>query len=81
VDVGANALSTAFQALSSGNKIDFTGSSGPLDFDVNTGEAPSDIDVWCVKGGGDAGAVDFADSKRYYDATQSKMVGAFVPCQ
>src|SRR5262249_29107332 len=62
IDVGPNGLSTAFQVLSSGNKIDFSGASGPLDFDVTTGEAPSDVDIWCVKAATDAGGIDFGDS-------------------
>jgi branched-chain amino acid transport system substrate-binding protein len=80
VQVGVDALSGAFKTLASGGKIDFSGASGPLDFDPNTGEAPSDIDIWCIKGGGDAGAPDFGDSKRYYDATQQKIVGTYTPC-
>jgi branched-chain amino acid transport system substrate-binding protein len=80
VDVGADALSPAFKLLQAGTKIDFNGASGPLDFDVDTGEATSDIDVWCVKGAGDAGTTDFGDAKRYYDATQGKIVGTFTPC-
>ena len=49
VNVGLNTINTAFQKLSlAGGKIDFDGASGPLNFDVDTGEAPSDVQIWCV---------------------------------
>jgi branched-chain amino acid transport system substrate-binding protein len=81
IDVGVDALSIAFKALEDGGRIDFNGASGPLDFDTDTGEAHSDIDVWCIKSGGDAGTPDFDDAKRYYDATLKQIVGTFTPCQ
>ena len=49
VDVGTAALSRGFTSMINGEKVDFNGASGPLDFDLTTGEAPSDYSIWCVK--------------------------------
>jgi branched-chain amino acid transport system substrate-binding protein len=38
----------AFDVLAGGANININGASGPLDFNVATGDAPSDIQVWCV---------------------------------
>ncbi len=48
IDVGPLDINKAFDALRSAGEIDFTGASGPLDFDAATGEAKADIDIWCV---------------------------------
>ncbi|MBX3200633.1 MAG: ABC transporter substrate-binding protein [Labilithrix sp.] len=49
ISVGTVALSKGMTAMLAGEKVDFSGASGPLDFDLTTGEAPSDYSVWCVK--------------------------------
>jgi branched-chain amino acid transport system substrate-binding protein len=49
VNVGKGDFGPAGNALQGGQSINFEGASGPLDFDVPTGEAPSDIQIWCVK--------------------------------
>jgi hypothetical protein len=47
--IGAGrALSTAAAAGPNGC-LDFDGVSGPLDFDVQTGEARSDMGLWCLR--------------------------------
>ena len=46
VQVGPNAWSSAKLALTSGQSIDIVGTSGALDFDAATGEAPGPIEVW-----------------------------------
>ncbi|NUP10156.1 MAG: ABC transporter substrate-binding protein [Polyangiaceae bacterium] len=49
VNAGTIAIGTAEQTLSNSNgTINFEGASGSLDFDIDTGEAPSPIQVWCV---------------------------------
>lgn len=48
VAVGSTQFSTAVTELSQGRSIDIRGTSGPLDFDAATGEAPGDIEVWGV---------------------------------
>ncbi len=78
IDVGATGLSRGMEAMLKGEKIDFNGASGPLDFDVTTGEAPSDYGVWCVK-------VDPNDNKRVfeeatgqsYSATEGALTGTY----
>jgi branched-chain amino acid transport system substrate-binding protein len=48
--------------------IDFSGASGPLDFNNDTGEAPSDIALWCVAAEG------FKPLElSYYDAAGRKL--------
>lgn len=50
VRVGTGDFQAGVQALrvNAANGIDFEGASGPLDFNVNTGEAPADIEGWRV---------------------------------
>ena len=45
---GATQINAAFSALASGQNIDYDGASGPLDFNLDVGEADSDIQIWCV---------------------------------
>ena len=78
IDVGPDGLKTAMPALGSGNAIDITGASGPLDFDLVAHEAQSDIDVWCIGKDG-TGATIFSSSGRFYDATKTQMTGV-VSC-
>ncbi len=46
---GPSAVNEARTALAAGEKIDFEGASGPLDFDLKTGEAKSSVDRWIVE--------------------------------
>jgi ABC-type branched-subunit amino acid transport system substrate-binding protein len=75
IDVGTLGLLRAFQELQAGRAIKFTGASGPLDFDVAVGEAPSDIDVWCISQNGPA---VFRSSGVYYAADAGALVGTFA---
>ncbi len=45
---GSTNINAAVAVLSSGKNIDYNGASGPLNFDIVTGEAPSDIQLWCI---------------------------------
>jgi branched-chain amino acid transport system substrate-binding protein len=72
VVVGPDALNGAFQTLGAGNKVKFTGASGPLSFDPSVGEAPSDIDLWCISR---TGAPQFRSSGVYYSAEEGKLLG------
>jgi len=76
IDVGVGQMQTAVNTLMGGSAIDINGSSGPLDFDVNAHEAPSDIDVWCVVIDGQ-GNPSFQDSQRSYDSKTGQMVGTY----
>jgi hypothetical protein len=73
-------IQTAFGVLTqpTGN-IDYTGASGPLDFNImagKTGEATSDIQVWCVSKGTAAGPTT-QNSGLYYDPRQPQLQGTF----
>ncbi len=82
VDVGGTSMNTGFQALAAPGSFDFEGASGPLDFDLTTGEAPSNIDVWCIKKDG-TGRPVFLPSGRLYDAKTAKVTGTYstTACQ
>jgi branched-chain amino acid transport system substrate-binding protein len=76
ISVGGTSMNAGFQALTSPGSFDFDGASGPLDFDLATGEARSNIDVWCIAKDA-TGRPVFAPSKRLFDATSSAMAGTF----
>ncbi len=68
VQVGPNSIGSTFTTLLLGGKINFRGASGPLDFDWTKGEAPSDIQIWCMPSvNGKAGSA--VNSTLYLDAT------------
>ncbi len=48
-NVGPGDSNQILSALKAQQSVDLLGASGPLDFDLATGEAPSDIQLWCVK--------------------------------
>jgi branched-chain amino acid transport system substrate-binding protein len=74
---GVNGLADGYNELQAGNPIDYDGISGPLDFDLATGEAPADIDIWCVQPGGGG----FVASGQFYDAVQEVVVGTRNQCE
>jgi branched-chain amino acid transport system substrate-binding protein len=76
ISVGGTGMNAGFQALASPGTFDFDGASGPLDFDLATGEARSNIDVWCIAKDA-TGRPVFAPSKRLFDATANAMTGTF----
>ena len=77
--VGPGALSPTMKTMTSTGTIDIDGASGPLDFDLNQHEAPSDIDVWCVTL--QTGDEAFTSSGSYYDSSTKTPVDAFTKCQ
>jgi branched-chain amino acid transport system substrate-binding protein len=74
--VGPNTINQAISALQGGGSINFDGASGPLDFDPATGEAPSDIDIWCVDIDSGTGQTLFVSDTQHYDAAMGEVVGA-----
>lgn len=81
VDVGSASLPKGLEAMRKGEKIDFNGASGPLDFDLATGEAPSDYSVWCVKIDPNSSKAIFLEATGLsYSAKDQKLVGTFA-CQ
>jgi ABC-type branched-subunit amino acid transport system substrate-binding protein len=71
----ANDISATFQLLSAGKNVDFTGASGPLDFDVNTGEAPSDVLIWCMPSDSSGSATAGIASGYFFDASTNALGG------
>jgi len=81
IDVGPAGLPKGFEAMRKGEKVDFNGASGPLDFDVATGEAPSDYSVWCVKIDPNTSKAIFEEATGLsYSAKDQKLVGTYT-CQ
>jgi branched-chain amino acid transport system substrate-binding protein len=77
IEVGPTDLGDARNALSVGNSVDFAGASGPLDFDLTTGEAPANVAQWAVeeREGGD---LRFVTSQCYVVGDESS--GQWGPC-
>ncbi len=68
-------IGLGFSTLLQGETIDYNGISGPLDFDVDTGDAPANIDVWCISGG------NFVGSGQFYNALSEQVEGdREAPC-
>lgn len=65
---GADSLSAGFTAIQKSGGLDFQGISGPLNFDSTTGEAQSDIQIWCLPQDMAGNAKDGVFSGLYYDA-------------
>jgi branched-chain amino acid transport system substrate-binding protein len=76
INVGGTSMNVGFQALTSPGTFDFDGASGPLDFDVKTGEARSNIEVWCIAQ--TAGMrPSFVASGRLFDAKMNQLTGTY----
>jgi len=74
ISPGSSNINAAFDRLLSGASFDYDGASGPLDFDVATGEAPSDILLWCMQR--DAGSpTEPRITSVYYSAADHQLVG------
>jgi ABC-type branched-subunit amino acid transport system substrate-binding protein len=80
VIVGPTASTSTFTKMTARAQINFQGASGPLDFDIKTGEALSDIQLWCVPPNHAGGpfALPAINSGVYYDSTTGKINGSFV---
>ncbi|WP_394848897.1 ABC transporter substrate-binding protein [Pendulispora brunnea] len=77
VDVGLNKIPSALNTLGTGGGIDFNGASGPLDFDTKTGDAPCDVQVWCINNNSSG----FNNSGYYYSAKVGSMQGNIDPAK
>ncbi|WP_394839214.1 ABC transporter substrate-binding protein [Pendulispora rubella] len=78
VDVGdTSAIPSAFHELAEGRNIDLNGATGPLNFDVSTGDAETDIQVWCVS----AGSGSFASTGLFYNSNTKALSGSYSKCQ
>ena len=70
-----NRFSEYFATSTNAACIDFNGVSGPLDFNNDTGEAPSDIALWCP----DAAKDRFPQLSTYYSASTGALVTTLPP--
>jgi ABC-type branched-subunit amino acid transport system substrate-binding protein len=70
-------IGVAIQEILAGRSIDYDGASGSLDFDPSTGEAPADIEVWCIELGG-RGSLAFASPEGYYDYRTGTFTGPVI---
>ncbi len=79
VDVGpANFLTAVTPIRASG--IDFNGASGPLNFDLAKGEAPSNVIIWCVRKNPNSATGDFQrfdDTGQTFDSLTSELEGPY----
>ncbi|WP_394832629.1 ABC transporter substrate-binding protein [Pendulispora rubella] len=77
IPAGPGNISAALERLLAGETFDYDGASGPLDFDVATGEAPANVPLWCV-GSGDGSTVDVRTSSVHYSAKLGKLTGSLA---
>lgn len=80
VDVGSANFGAAVGALRTPSNIDFNGASGPLNFDLQTGTAPSDMIIWCVRQNPNSPTGDFQrydDTGQTWAASSQALVGTY----
>jgi branched-chain amino acid transport system substrate-binding protein len=75
IDVGPGSIFDALSTLSSGGRIDLNGATGPLDFDLETGDAPVDLAILCVKPGANGTGGTLVESGLTYDAADHSLHG------
>ncbi len=77
IDFSPTGLTQGFASILGGSKIDINGTSGPLQFDLTTGEALTDYTVWCLQP--NASTYVFNDATgETYSAKTSQLVGTFA---
>jgi ABC-type branched-subunit amino acid transport system substrate-binding protein len=69
--VGPDDINRALQEIASSKNIALRGTSGPLAFDLSTGDTQTDVQVWCLQ----SSNAQFADTGLYYSATTSRLEG------
>lgn len=70
-------IGLAMEEILAGRTIDYEGASGPLDFDASTGEAPADIEIWCIQRDGQ-GRLAFGAPEGYYDYRNASFTGRVI---
>jgi branched-chain amino acid transport system substrate-binding protein len=76
IDVGPSGIFDALNTLAAGGNIDLNGATGRLDFDTETGEAPVDLAVLCVRAAPKGDGAESAESGLTYDATAAVLRGS-----
>ena len=79
VPVGPQGFSGYFTAAANQGCIDFEGASGPLDFNPDTGEALSDIAIWCMRPNSDGSFGFEPPLDGYYSVEESRIVDSNPP--
>ncbi len=77
INVGVNDLNQGLTLLSQGQSIDLEGVSGPLDFDLATGDVNQLIQVWCIPLGDDAHPASPRTSGYHFGLDGNGAVGSF----
>jgi branched-chain amino acid transport system substrate-binding protein len=78
INAGAKNIPSGFSAIRDTGGIDYNGASGPLNFDPKTGEAQSDIQIWCLPvGTGGTGTGSGINSGLFYEAASGTLGGSF----
>lgn len=65
VEAGPDHIAEARNTLSAGADINYEGASGPLDFDLETGEAGADVARWVIEKRASNGEFRFVSAGRY----------------
>jgi branched-chain amino acid transport system substrate-binding protein len=76
IDVGPSGIFDVLRQFASGGRVDLNGATGPLDFDLATGDAPVDLAVLCVDVDARGVASGNRESGLVYDATSGALRGA-----
>lgn len=76
VSVGVDGISSAYASLTRNKGIDLNGVSGPMDYNVDTGDAESDVQIWCAGVDEASGAAKgYQNSGLYYSAKERALKG------
>lgn len=78
IPVGDGSIDLAYRTLKAGGSIDIDGLTSPLDFDINTGDAPGKYDVQCVRQNG----TGYDSTKLTFDTGTKALTedSPFKPC-
>jgi ABC-type branched-subunit amino acid transport system substrate-binding protein len=78
IEVGGEKLFSGFSVLDGGQRFHLLGSSGPLNFDVQTGETSQDMQITCPPAMAtcDGSFSTWPNSGLYLDAAKNALVGA-----
>jgi hypothetical protein len=74
VHVGPSAINATLRKLQGGGRIDLTGASGSLDVDLDTGDALSDILLWCPQFSKDQRLI-LGNNGELYDVARHQVTG------
>ena len=78
IQATANDVNKGLGLVTKNQAIDFDGASGTLEFDVEKGEAPSDIVIWCLGKDSQGNATSGSSSGLLYDAANKTLKGTIA---